>query len=78
MYAKGRGVPIDNREALRWYRLAAEQGSASARFLVGQMYEKGQGAPKDEREAVSWYRLAAKQGLAKAQLLLGPESPQFS
>ena len=26
MYAEGRGVPQDDAEAARWYRLAAEQG----------------------------------------------------
>ena len=28
MYAKGEGVLQDDREAVRWYRLAAEQGDA--------------------------------------------------
>ena len=29
MYSKGQGVPKDNTEAVKWYRLAAEQGYAS-------------------------------------------------
>ena len=29
-YAKGEGVPQDDAEAARWYRLAAEQGYARA------------------------------------------------
>ena len=28
MYANGRGVPKDDAEAVRWYRLVAEQGYA--------------------------------------------------
>ena len=30
MYATGEGVPKDDAEAVRWYRLAAEEGNASA------------------------------------------------
>jgi TPR repeat protein len=29
MYAKGRGVPKDDAEAIRWYRNAADQGDAA-------------------------------------------------
>ena len=30
MYDKGKGVPKDDKEAAKWYRLAAEQGDADA------------------------------------------------
>jgi TPR repeat protein len=30
MYANGKGVPEDDKEAVKWYRLAAEQGYADA------------------------------------------------
>ena len=30
MYANGLGVPQDDAEAVRWYRLAADQGNADA------------------------------------------------
>ena len=30
IYANGNGVPEDNAEAVRWYRMAAEQGHASS------------------------------------------------
>ena len=30
MYAKGEGVPQNNAEAVKWFRLAAVQGNASA------------------------------------------------
>ena len=32
MYDNGRGVPQDDAEAVRWYRLAADRGHATARF----------------------------------------------
>ena len=37
MYATGEGVPQDDAEAVRWYRLAAEQGYASAQYNLGFM-----------------------------------------
>ncbi len=35
MYATGEGVPQDNNEAVRWYRLAAEQGDDRAQYILG-------------------------------------------
>ena len=71
MYAEGRGVPEDAREAAKWYRMAAEKGHAKAQFNLGRMYAKGEGVPEDAREAVKWYRMAAEQGDALAQFNLG-------
>ena len=34
----GEGVPQDNGEAVRWYRLAADQGHARAQARLGFMY----------------------------------------
>ena len=71
MYYKGQGVPQDDAEAVKWYRLAADQGDAKAQYNLGNMYRKGQGVPQDYAEAVKWYRLAAEQGAAYAQYNLG-------
>ena len=71
MYATGRGVPQDHAEAVRWYRLAAEQGHAGAQFNLGYMYSAGRGVPQDHAEAVRWYGLAAEQDYANAQRNLG-------
>jgi uncharacterized protein len=49
----------------------AEQGNASAQFVIGDMYANGRGVPEDDKQAVKWYRLAAEQGHAKAQSNLG-------
>ena len=67
MYDEGEGVPQDDAEAVRWYRLAAEQGDATAQYNLGLMYDEGEGVPQDDAEAVRWYRLAAEQGDASAQ-----------
>ncbi len=65
------GVSQDDVEAVRRYRLAADQGDASAQYNLGFMYATGQGVPQDGAEAVRWFRLAADQGFADAQANLG-------
>jgi TPR repeat protein len=67
MYNNGEGVLQDHAEAVKWYRLAAEQGNAKAQYNLGVMYENGEGVRQDYVEAVTWYRLAADQGHAIAQ-----------
>ena len=64
-------MPQDYSEAVRWYRLAAEQGIASAQHNLGVAYDAGEGVPQDHSEAVRWYRLAAEQGSARAHFNLG-------
>ena len=62
MYANGEGVPRDDAEAVQWYRLAAEQGIASAQFNLGVMYANGEGVPQDYVSAHMWLNLAAATG----------------
>jgi len=66
-YLKGKGVPQDNAEAVKWFRKAADQGHARAQFNLGLMYTKGLGVPQDYAEAAKWFRKAAEQGTAEAQ-----------
>ena len=62
MYAKGKGVPEDDREAVKWTRKAAEQGGASAQNNLGVMCQNGEGVPKDYVKAYAWWIFAAAQG----------------
>ena len=71
MYGNGQGVPQDYTEALKWYRLSAEQGDADAQNNLALMYINGQGVPQDYAEAVKWWHLSAEQGNADAQNNLG-------
>ena len=64
-------VPQDYNEAIKWYRLAAEQGYSVAQSNLGFMYDNGFGTTQDYNEAVKWYRLAAEQGYSVAQFNLG-------
>ena len=43
MYYKGEGVAQDYQEAVKWYRLAAEQGDEDAQNNLAVMYQNGTG-----------------------------------
>jgi hypothetical protein len=64
-------VAKDMTEAVKWCRMAADQGHINAQCDLGVFYEKGDGITKDAVEAVKWYHKAADQGNALAQFLLG-------
>ena len=61
MYANGEGVPENDAEAVKWFRLAAEQGHAGAQFNLGGMYATGEGVLRSGAAAADWYY---KAGLA--------------
>jgi TPR repeat protein len=83
MFESGQGVPQDFKEAIRWYRLAADQrhikaqgklnsllkksAKAQINFGLGMRFESGEGVPQDFGEAIRRYQLAADLGLIKAQ-----------
>ncbi len=67
MYNHGNGVAQDHKEAVRWYRLAADQGDANAQSNLGIRYAND----LNHKEAFKWFRLAADQGIARAQFKLG-------
>ena len=71
MYEQGHGVEMDYKEAVRWYRLAAEQGFSDAQYFLAGMYDRGLGVTQSFTEAVRWHKLAAAQGNTKAQYNLG-------
>src|SRR5262249_22225418 len=70
-YYRGPGVAQNDTEAATWFKRAAEQGDAVARFQLGVMYGEGRGVPQDFTEAARWYERAAEQGDAQAQYNLG-------
>jgi len=55
------GVPENDVEAVRWYRLSAEQGDMTAQLELGYMYRNSRGVPEDDVLAYMWYNLAATQ-----------------
>jgi hypothetical protein len=57
--AASKMTPAQLAEAVKWYRLAAQQGYALAQYNLGVMYAKGRGVPQDYVQAYVWFDLAA-------------------
>lgn len=70
-YYNGLGVSRDYGDAMKWFRMAADHGFASAQSSLGVGYVQGHGVPQDHAEAVRWFRMAADQGDAIGQFNLG-------
>lgn len=66
-YARGRGLKADLNEAIRWYKQAAETGSALALHLLGRAYFK----QKRVEEALDCFRRAAAQNYPPSIYFLG-------
>ena len=58
----GDGALKDFAEAVRWYRLAAEQGNTDAQAALGDAYGSGLGVLKDLALAHMWYNIASANG----------------
>lgn len=71
VYFRGEGVPKDYAQAVKWYRMAADQGMPASQYMMGVIYDRGEGLPQDFAEAVAWYRKAGEQGYVAAQFELG-------
>ena len=61
-------MPEDDAEAVRWYRLAADQGYAPAQYNLGTMYVRGRGVPEDVVTAHMWVSLAASRSTSDVAL----------
>jgi hypothetical protein len=71
MYAEGDGIPKNYKEAVKWFRLSAEQGNIGAKTNLGWMHDYGYGVPQDRKEALRLYRHSAELGNIYAQYNLG-------
>jgi uncharacterized protein len=49
----------------------ADQGDATAQYILGRMYLDGNGVSQNYAEAVKWFRLSADRGDADAQNSIG-------
>ena len=67
----GNGKP-DYVNALRWYRLAAEDDYPPALYAIGRFTDEGRGGiRRSDTEALTWYRKAGELGYPPALAVLG-------
>jgi hypothetical protein len=60
------------KQAIAWYRKAAEQGSVAGQMHLAALYrDGGKGFARDMEQAAAWYRKAAELGDVTAQATLG-------
>ncbi|MBE0440015.1 MAG: sel1 repeat family protein [Gammaproteobacteria bacterium] len=52
-------------------KAAAEQGDATAQYVLATLYNNGQGVEKSSQKAVEWYQQSAEQNNDLAQYSLG-------
>ena len=67
MHATGQGQPHDDREAVKWFRMAALGGHVLAQCNLGIMFATGRGVPQNKVQAWILFHVAAARGDDKAQ-----------
>ena len=70
-YRDGRGVKQDRAEALKWYRMAADQGDGAGLDNVGFMHLSGWGVPKNWDIGTAYFKASARTGHAQGIYNLG-------
>ena len=70
-FENGWGVEEDMKQALSWYKKAAEQQQKASYNSIGNLYRTGKGVKQDAKEAFRWYKLGAEAKDAQAMLNLG-------
>lgn len=68
-YATGDGVTPNEREAVRWFTKAAEQGNVAAQSKLGSVYFRGRDIPQNFNQAYFWMALARANGDENSKVL---------
>ena len=66
MYAIGRGVRKNEREAFNWFHKSARGGNIEAKYYMGISFEQGRGVRANPHLARYWFKQAVKSGHPKA------------
>ena len=62
LYTMGVGMPLDFRNAYKWFKIAADEGLPESQLNVGIALQSGMGIQKDLVGAYKYYTLAAVSG----------------
>lgn len=62
MYCTGKGGRLSYPKAIKYLKIAAQQGFSDAHIFLGHMYMRGQGVNRDYKKALSWWQKADKLG----------------
>lgn len=67
----GWGVEEDAKQAMTWYKKAADQKQKASYNAIGNLYRTGNGVKADNEEAFRWFNLGAQADDAQAMLNVG-------
>ncbi len=70
MYDRGHGVLLNSKEAVMWFRQAADAGDKDGMYHLGRMLAQGRGGMQHVATAATWLQKAADLGQHDAQYLL--------
>ena len=70
-YVKNKSTNNDYKVALKYFKIAGEQGHSGALLNIGLLYEKGYGVVQDYNKAKEYFEKAAEQGNSDALFNLG-------
>ena len=57
MLYKGDGIAVNKKEAVRYYKMAADKGNENAMFIYAAMLYKGDGIAVNKIEAARYYKI---------------------
>ncbi len=79
LYISGQYAPYPEKDetlAVKWWRMAAENGDEEAMYWLGQCYEEGIGVDANEEEARIWKRFAIANGFGDEEAEQQPAKPE--
>lgn len=71
IFRNGESAKVDKQRAMKYLRMAADNGSVRALYYLGWHYDTGTFVRKNISKAIQWYRMAADKGDNWAQVNLG-------
>jgi len=77
LYSTGDGVPHDPREAVKWFRKAAEQGDGFGQLMLAAKYFEGAGVARDPVKGTAWAILAVEHFTITYNYLRSPHIAQY-
>jgi len=71
MYLNGYGLAMNDSRALKWWKLASEQGYTDASFSIAMLYSLGEGkVEQDMDKAIAYYLMAVEDGHEDANMII--------
>lgn len=71
MYANGKGVHQNDKEAVKWFHKAAIKGHKKAQHHIGLLYYKGSHLKQNAEKAIEWFTEASEKGYTDSTFMIG-------